>query len=72
MDLRVYLGKDYAPTSTIGCSGGNIESDKKKRNSCPHRLNKKDPENEIKDVEKHTITNNNGMVMKPRKLKVGS
>ncbi len=55
-------GKDYAPGNLIGCACGNIESDKKKRKQCLHRLERK----------KHVIENKKGIIMKPRKLRVGA
>ncbi|GLR73176.1 AHH domain-containing protein [Aliivibrio sifiae] len=57
-------GKDYAPGCKIGCGGGNIESDKKKRESCSHRLK---INNKI-----HQIKNKKNLIMEPRKLKAGS
>ena len=57
------FGKDYAPGSKIGCGGGNIESDKKSREACPHRLNV--------TGTRHTIRNKLGKIMEPRKLKAG-
>lgn len=57
-------GKDYAPGSKIGCGGGNIESDKKSRECCPHRLN-------IPNYQ-HIIRNKKGKIMKPINLKAGS
>jgi hypothetical protein len=58
------FGKDYAPSSKIGCGGGNIESDKKRREPCPHRL-------KIAGA-RHSVRNKLGKTMVPRKLKVGS
>ncbi|WP_261886074.1 AHH domain-containing protein [Vibrio pomeroyi] len=58
------FGKDYAPSSKIGCGGGHIESEKKSREECPHRLN-------ITGTG-HAIRNKLGKVMEPRKLEAGS
>ncbi|HAS6296391.1 TPA: AHH domain-containing protein [Vibrio vulnificus] len=58
------FGKDYAPSSKIGCGGGHSESEKKSREACPHRLN-------ITGT-RHTIRNKLGKIMEPRKLEVGS
>ncbi|MGR5286335.1 AHH domain-containing protein [Vibrio maritimus] len=56
-------GKDYSPYSRIGCAGGAVESDKKSREPCPHRL--------ASTGLKHQNKNKKGKIMKPRKLKVG-